>query len=65
MSENSNNVKWVVAVYPDGLSSFRVISISPDRQRSIHMGRLSREQADNFDGAAEWAAQNIKGVKGK
>ena len=64
MSENSN-VKWVVTVYPDGLSSFRVISISPDRKRSIHMGRLSREQADNFDGAAEWAAQNIKGVKGK
>ena len=64
MSKKTETTKWVAHQYSDGLGSFKVVAISPDRQRSITVGHLTKDEADNFDGAAEWAARKSMGIKG-
>lgn len=57
--------KWTVTQYPQDSGKVKVIAVSPDRVRVMHVDGLSAEEAKKFDGEAEWQKQSFKGIKGR
>lgn len=56
MYERTTDSGWTVTAYPEeGLPTFKIIAISPDRKRFIHRAKSTEAELATFSPEASWA----------